>query len=287
MRKIWMTLLLWLSVCVAAPAATCPGEADYSVFDVLDAATPAHTRKLAVDTVARLSEVPGCAHERYLLGTLYRFGPELPGNPLPKDSARATALLESYAAEGRPRVYADLAELALVDGDASAAMQWTQVYLASQTASKYKDFDRAGYNANLLLRSQKAWQKARLGGQGKVQALLDAYMAQHPSLAKDTAARNEPDPDPVRIKRAPKGRTDVTLRIKPGYAIFLMEVMPDGQVGRIVAESFAPTPEQARTLRPFVEGFEYYPLSDDKPQVVRVPVQYGYTGANSPRLKSN
>lgn len=287
MRRIRMTALLWLSVCASAPAATCPGEDDYSVFDVLDATTPADTRKAAVDTVARLSDMPGCAHERYLLGTLYRFGPELPGNPLPKDSARATGLLEGYAGEGRPRAYADLAELALADGDARAAMQWTQVYLALRDASKYEDFDRAGYNADLLLRAQKAWRKARLGGQGNVQALLDAYMAQRPSLAKDTVARNEPDPDPVRIRRAPKGRTDVTLRIKPGYAIFLMEVMPDGRVGRIVAESFAPTPQQAQALRPFVEGFEYQPLSGDKPQVVRVPVQYGFTGANSPRLKSN
>lgn len=304
-KSCWLASMLWVGVLGGAGAsdappseATCPGKDAYSPFDVLDTTTPDDKRRAAVDTVVRLAADPACRYERSLLGALYRFGPQLEGNPLPKDSVRAVDLIEEAALRGRPALYADLAELSLADGDARGAMQWTQVYLwvqAQQGPGKQADFDRSGYNADLLLRAQRAWQKARLGGNASIDALLKTYLEPRRAQLKEAIA-NGPDAVPrddtaggshetLRIKRGPRGRKDVNIPIKAGYAIFLMEVRPDGTVGRIVAETFAPTPAHAKALRPFVDGFEYYPFEGTTPELVRVPVQYGYTGAFAPKLR--
>lgn len=271
---------------------------DFSIMDILDDRVAPVVRQTQVEVLKKHAQLPACKSARYHLANLYLHGPDLPGNPLPKDIAQARELLEDHGLDGNAFAFAQLAELALIEGDAVEAMQWTQVYLYLVT--HYKDHadadDRRGYNANLLARAQAAWRKSKSKGEATPGSLLNAYFNRTPALGQ-RAAQDYKESDEqgaaiksetglgdtgLRVKRRSYGG-DASFRIPPGYAIYLMEVQPSGQVTRIAVQTFAPTPVHAKKLRSFVEGWEYYPHRSEEAEILRVPVMYGYPGA---RLKS-
>lgn len=240
----------------------------------------------------------GCAYDGYVVGTMLRHGRALPGNPLEKDVARAAQFIEAYAREGNVTAFADLAEMALAEGDARTAMQWTQVYLHFATRhlrTKTPDFDRHGYNADLLWRATQAWQKARLK-RSQIEPLLNAYLS---GPGAGIAARLADKPQPVWRPSSGQGdlpplraktyreeyRLTEALRIPPGYALFLLEVQPSGRVSRIVPETFGPSADTPAALKPLVEHFEFEPFDHPEPQIARVPVVYGF-GSGGPALRA-
>ncbi len=290
----------------AAPAAASdePGctktemPEDFSIMDILDDRVAPEVRQANVELLKKHAQLPACKGARYDLGNLYLHGPDLPGNPLPKDIAQARELLEDYGLDGNAFAFAQLAELALTENNAVEAMQWTQVYLYLVT--HYKDRpdveDHRGYNANLLARAQAAWRKSKSKGDSTPGSLLNAYFNRTPALGQRTAKDYKASDEEaaairsetglgdigLRVKRRSYGG-DVSFRIQPGYAIYLMEVQPSGQVTRIAVQTFAPTPVHPQKLRSFVEGWEYYPHRSEEAEILRVPVMYGYPDA---RLKS-
>jgi hypothetical protein len=271
---------------------------DYSIMDILDDGIPLDVRLANVEVLKRYAQHPSCTESRYLLGSLYQHGPELPGNPLPKDTGQARRLIESHGLDGNAYAFAQLAELALAEGNAVEAMQWTQVYLYLVTHHKGNliEFERSGYNANLLMRAEKAWRKSKSSrGDATPESLLNAYFDRNPSLGQraaqvfesshetDEAAKSEAGfgAAGLRVKRR-NNEVTVNFRMEPGYAIYVLEIQPSGQVSRIAVQTFAPTPAHATKLRALVEGWEYYPHRGEKAEIIRVPVMFGFDG---PRLK--
>ena len=275
----------------AAAGGECDGDGDdaYSVIDILDPDAPAAIKARNLDVVKRLAMNPDCMYTRYLLGLLHRHGSDLPGNPVAKDVAVARGLIEEYALAGNVQGFADLAEMALEQKQAREAMQWTQIYLYLVTTQEgtLEGFDRSGYNADLLQRAYGAWRGARLPtGKDAIEASFNAYLqprkaeldarlleAQEETLRPSDQSGGA---DQLRIKSQKKFRS-FSGPSKPGYAIYLLEVQPNGKVSRIVVETFAPLPEHARYLRPLVEGTTFHPFTGNEPIVARLPMQYGYT----------
>lgn len=273
----------------------------YSPVDVFDSEASSEVRKAAIGVVQRSALVPECAYERYVLGLLYRHGADLAGNPLPRDPVRARQLLESYALEGDVQAFAELAEFALAESDGRAAMQWTQVYLhlLREQNALVDDFDLRGYNADLLQRATLAMKRDRSRpDRTSAKALLNDYLGmrnealvarsaeRRARLVREQASASSGGDGTLKVKRRPADPATSSQRMQPGYAVFLLEVQPEGTVTRIVAEAFAPTRDNALKLRPLVEGFEFHPFHGDAPQIVRIPVVYGTAFRGAPTLKA-
>ncbi len=300
----WMLTLCMLVLpgCALAHAfGACPDDTpELSTSQHIDLFDPQRdpAEKLPLVEMLRSRAAAGCLEAQYALGNLLRFGDEMPGNPLTKDTQTAAGLIEAYGRHGNIRAYADLAEMALAAEDGRAAMLWTQVYLhfATRHQGALTTFDRRGYNANLLLRAIRAARSDGLNRKRDIEAMLADYLAKHreeilsaadpdanhSGQGKQERASAEP-PDLV-VETRPPTRT-IALGIDAGYAAFLLEVQPDGRVSRIVPESFAPTPRHAARLKPLVEGFIFKPFDWHEPQIARVPAEYGYDDAYSPSLK--
>lgn len=273
----------------------CEKSYPYQVIDLFDPVFDQVAKSKILKGVEVLADAH-CPESEYALGTLLRYGHDLAGNPLDKDLSRAKPLIEAYAISGEILSFADLAELSLATNDAKDAMLWTQVYLYFVTRhgeSVTAPFDRKGYNANLLLRATRAWEKARLHDQD-IEPLLGAYLAQHKaeilvnlqSLRSGRSERSLPDagaPPRLHVKSRPKNGVVAYLGDEQGYAVFLLEVQPSGVVTRIVAESFAPSPDIALKLKPMVVGISFERFIYDKAVIVRVPIEYGFD--DGPTLK--
>jgi hypothetical protein len=311
MRLLYLIVVLGVLEGSGAAAASEPEAADPCEFSRIDAFDPdlaPDARQAAVEALVRAVAHPACGSEPdYLLGLLYRYGPELPGNPLPRDAALARELLGRAARDGRIQGYAELAEMALADGDAREAMQWTQGYLLEERRKRGSEFDEQGYNADLLLRAAGALKRAGLpaGGSAMDMALKEHLARERSAREADRVARPVPETETtaagavptslaagsaeeidLRVKRRPADGYELRERLRDGgYAEYLLEVQPDGRVSRIVVQSFSPTWRHALVLRQLVEAFEFHPHLATEPQVVRIPVVYGYVGPDGPKLK--
>lgn len=245
----------------------------------------------------------GCAEDAYRLGTLLRHGRALPGNIVEQDMARAERLIESYARTGYVSAFADLAEMALAQEDARSAMKWTQVYLyfrpePGDKTTRGKDFDRRGYNANLLSRADAAWRSAGLT-RGAITPLFNDYLnANRASVLAGLSTefksgppeigrlQDDPDNSPALVSKNLATVVDVGyMTIRPGYANFLVEVQPDGHVSRIVAETFGPSADTPAALKPLIAGVSFEPFEASEPQIVRIPVVFGYSDGG-PAIKT-
>lgn len=304
LRVMWLFLFLGLAPTAVARDASaeagdnCNVDNVYSTIDILDKDVPAPVKARNLEAVKRLALETRCSSERYLLGLLHRHGPDLPGNPIPKDVAEARRLIEGYALEGNLQGFADLAEMALEQEHAREAMQWTQVYLylITRHGSTLNDFERSGYNADLLQRAQVAWRKAKLPTETEViNTMLNAYLQPRKAeLAARFVAKQQEivqpddkraDGDELRAKPMSLERPTYSGPGKPGYAVYLLEVQPDGKVSRIVLETFAPSPEHGSYLRRFIEDASFYPFAGNAPQIARIPVRHGYV--SQVKLKKN
>lgn len=293
-----LTLLQIGGDAYAAAAGSAPRCA-YSSIDAFDPDLDAETRLAAVERLQQAAANPDCSSAHYLLGMLYRHGPDLPGNPLSREPSRARELIWRAARSGYVMGYAVLAEFALEEGDAQEAMRWTQGYLREVRRRGQSDaFDMQGYNANLLVRAAKALRQARLSTRNEaLDAALREFLEQErqaraEDLAASSALADAPKAkggadvaeDELRVKRRPEDGTEIRMK-SAGHAEYLLEVQPDGRVSRIVVQSFMPTWEHAVLLRPLVEGFEFHPHGGDEPEVARVPVTLGYEGPLGAKLK--
>ena len=310
-QRMAVILLVFISTLTPAVASeqkatflsdSCDETDGYQSIDIFDPELdPALKAKLLKDVEALAKD--GCLYDQYVWGTLLRFGKDLPGNLLDKDVQKAAPLIEAYAKNGYLIAYSDLAEMALASDDARNAMLWTQVYLYFVTRHADKPlthFDRRGYNADLLSRAMVAWRNAKFK-KSQIEPMLDEYLARHETAilkglqdsrsnlptSHPTSSQNKPGSDveeapALQVKARPKV-INTHLVMSPSYAVFLLEVQPSGAVSRVVAESFAPSPEAARKLRPMIMGITFEPFKWHEPQVVSVPVMYGY--ADGPSLK--
>jgi len=300
--------LLEYSGAASASEADAPDPCGFSRIDAFDPELTPDARRVAVEALARAAVSPACDSEPdYLLGLLYRHGSDLPGNPLPRDAARARELIGRAAREGRIQGYAELAEMALADGDAPEAMRWTQGYLLEvRRAGMASGFDEQGYNADLLRRAAGALKRAGLPSGGKaLNAALKEYLAREQSAreadqavrqgaqagaaagaASTSLAAGSDDEIDLRVKRRPADDYDLRELLPDGGRVeYLLEVQPDGRVSRIVVQTFSPTWRHAQVLRQLVEAFEFHPHTAPEPQVKRIEVIYGYAGPDGPRLK--
>lgn len=314
MRKNWGLLLVALLAafdCLAGEGAgthtTCaeaygPGYQS-STLDLLDAGTPADRRAAALEGYLRLSALPHCMTDIHTLGQAYRHGPELPGNLVPQDTARARELLLQVAEAGRLSVYADLAEMALRQGDAREAMQWTQVYLyfVKNVEKEFLDkedarFTSAGYNGNLLLRAERAWRKTRPRLDRKlIEADLSDYVQQSGREVRDrirtdfTERRervSEEAGSEVRARSAGRCEPEGMRGIDAAAVVYIVEVLPSGEIGRVLPESFFPDPVAAEKLAHCVHTYAFEPFEGEQPRTVRIPVVFGYApGVFTPSFK--
>jgi len=274
-----------------------------SALDLLDAETPADRRAAALEGYLRVSALPHCTADIHTLGQAYRHGPELPGNLVPQDTARARELLLQVAEAGRLSVYADLAEMALRQGDAREAMKWTQVYLYFvknvQKAFLDRDgarFNSAGYNGNLLLRAERAWRKARPRLDRKlIEADLSDYVQQS---GRDVTERirtgfterrervSEEAGSQVRGRSTGLCEPEGMRGIDAAAVVYIVEVLPSGEIGRVLPESFFPDPAAAEKLAHCVHTYAFEPFEGEQPRTVRIPVVFGYApGVFTPSFK--
>lgn len=295
----WLTLLLCLGP-MGAHAGDGPDcEAAYQkvdLLDVYDASVAPDRRKRALVAMGEASA--HCAETAYSLGLLYRHGPDLPGNLVERDTGRARELILSYAEEGFLPAYADLAEMALREGQAREAMKWTQVYLYLLTRHSERfdrnggGFDRSGYNADLLRRADAAWNRQKPAvNRRAISTDLTEYLASREASIAQKLTEHEADmrkleagKGDLRFKRI-KGECSVDLgrSISGAYAMYLVEIQPDGHISRVALENFAPSPVAGERLKRCASMYEFEPFADTAPKVGRIPVVYGYH--YGPRLK--
>jgi hypothetical protein len=250
----------------------CIGE-DKVVVDVLDPALDATHKSQPLQAMQALAAA-GCGDAAWVLGNLHRFGPELPGNPLPRDSVRARELLGQAGLAGVESAYRDQAELALVDGDARDAMLWTQVLLwlrDNDSGSRRKTAH--GYDADLLRRATRTWRAAGLAN-AQIQPLLDAYLDEHGD-ALQAANRRIAE----RGSRRPRLALAKSPRVHPGdigrlsgYVMFRVEAKPSGEVTRVVVESYGPTADVVERLRPLVKDLRLAPFDAAEPMTGTLPI---------------
>lgn len=267
---------------------------DSMEVDLLDPSAPQTDRQRVLDAYMALADEKECPEYGYSIGLLYRFGSDIPGNPLKKDLQRAHDLILRYAEDGNLIAYADLAEMALAEGHAREAMQWTQVYLALLTGSDSEfrngndPYYRSGYNGDLLLRAERAWarQRPKLSRE-VIRSDFADYLRDKKAGILQRIAASETAQHRLRTEglSAPtiRGKCEVALRDVGGaYARYLVEVQPDGHVSRVVIRDFAPSPQAAVTLAQCVKVYQFQPFQGPAPRVGIMPVVYGYT--DGPRI---
>lgn len=305
MKWNWMLLPVALAATFACHAdeggsppkcSLLPTSADTNPFvDLIDPAAPADRRAAVLEGFQRASALPHCTEQMYTLGQLYRHGPELPGNLLPQDTARARELLLGSAEDGYMSAYADLAEMALAEGDAREAMKWTQVYLyfVKNVEKIYMNkesvqFYSAGYNGDLLLRAERAWRKARprldralinKDLSGYVTHYRDEVATRIHSRIRKRKTREEPasaPPGELRGKLVGTCKPSGMKGINAARVVYLVEVLPSGEIHRAVAESFAGDPAVVEKLAHCARIHEYQPFNGQTTRVARIPVWYGY-----------
>lgn len=305
-RMKWRWIPLWLAlamplVCFADEGidgvVDC-GEAyaaipEGSILDLLDPDAPDDRRALALEHYQRLSTIKSCPEFGYTLGQLYRHGPDLPGNPLPRDIPKAHELIRAMAEAGYLPAYADLAEMVMRHGDPREAMKWTQVYLYFVRTVQpplmnpgKAQFHRSAYNGHLLNRAEVVWtwQKPAVPRKRVVED-LNEYLGQHGTrvarLMRErlqgqhgSAASQE-----GRFPRVLKGADDCRItpidRIGAATVSWIVEVLPSGEMGRVVLENFVPKAAVADKLGQCLQMFEFEAFDGTRPATVRIPLMYG------------
>ncbi len=264
-----------------------------SILDLLDPEAPAARRTEALGQYERLAAISECPQFGYTLGLLYRHGPDLPGNLLPRDIPRAQRFIRAMAENGYLPAYADLAEMVMRHGDHREQMKWTQVYLNFVEKAQrplMKDgreiqFHRSAYNAHLLRRAEVVWRwQKRLPARRVVREDLNEYLTQQESRVlpllqareAGTFRRVSAQDAGVSVRKGIEDcYPDVDLRTGAATAAFIVEVLPSGRTGRVVLENFVPTALVADKLKECVAMYEFEPFDGDRPRTLRVLVLYG------------
>lgn len=314
----------WLLACVIAiaPSLACAqetgadtppmvdpcAEADASMpqgarLDLFDPDAPADRRQAALAAYQRVATLEACPHFGYALGLLYRHGPYLPGNLLPQDLPKARALIEPMAIAGDLTAFADMAEMEMRHANAREAMLWTQLYL-HYVKTVARDFARdadhrrfmdSAYNSNLLARTEMVWSWARPKlSRDLIREDLNAWLAAHRGVAarmrermRDSHARVSGGGAPGLTVKSTPDSCYVTLPSGIGAisATWLLEVLPSGEVGRVVLENFVPKAGLAWQMRHCLADYQFNPFPGTEPQTARVPMVVGSPEGRSLRRR--
>lgn len=266
-----------------------------ALLDVLDPQAPPDRRALALAAYLKLAEIKACPEYGYTIGLLYRFGPDMPGNLLPRDLDKARQLILAMAEAGHLQAYADLAEMDMVHGRYRESMQWTQVYLYFVKSIQFplaKDgraaqFERSAYSGHLLNRAEVVWrwQKPALPRR-VVSEDLTAYLAAHEERVASLIMLDKRLYGGSRLQQDLGTRPRVTsdggeCRLRPldrigaATASYVLEVQPSGQVTRILAENFVPNIDTAEHLKACVRRYEFAPFDGQQPLLARISITYG------------
>lgn len=314
-RNRWNWLLLSAAIMAVSPGAAnaqvetgVDCEAAYAdiphdaILDLLDPAAAEDRRSSALAHYQRLAGITECPEFGYTLAQLYRNGPDLPGNPLERDTPKARQLLLAMAEDGYLPAYADLAEMQMRAGAYREAMQWTQVYLhfVRKVQQPLLDpdgaqFSRAAYNGHLLYRAEVVWgwQRPALPRR-RVNEDLNAYLAAHGKqveqrmrerLAGKHVRNSAQDGPGLRVLTdAGDCRLHVRDRVGAATASWIVEVLPSGEMGRVVLENFIPSVSTAERLRQeCLVRYSFAPFEGGQSRTLRRSVQFGSTEGASAR----
>lgn len=197
----------------------------------------------------------------YLLGTLFRLGPEHPTDLIERDADRAEEHLRQAALAGEVWAMPGLAELLLVEGEPRAALLWAHAH--NHYRSVYEQLadwptqPRSVYAANLVQRCRTASERA--GDRSPIQAEFDAFLAQYDAAIRAgiqgklqaiaEEARSKPQNRLVKQPPPPKYGTHVVPLNEPGWALYRIGVDRDGKVRHVQLIDFAPHPRFGRRFR--------------------------------------
>ena len=271
--------------CAAISAAMPAG----AILDLLDPAAPAERRQRALAAYEQAAESAACPEFGYTVGLLHRFGPDMPGNLLPRDLPKARVLIRKMAEAGYLQAYADLAEMEMVHGQYRESMKWTQVYLyfvKNIRMPRTRDgddlqFDRSAYSGHLLNRAEVVWRWQKPAVPRRhVNEDLTAYLDEHETRVGaliaggargwadlGPALRTIEDPDECRLKSLD--------RVGAATASYVLEVQPSGQVSRMIVENFVPNMETAEFLKTCVRRYRFAAFDGGAPRLTRISMTYG------------
>ncbi len=281
------------NTCDAAFAALPHG----TILDLLDPQAPADRRAAALVAYQRLAQMKECPEFGYTLGQLYRHGEYLPGNPLPQDVAKARELILPMAESGYLPAYADLAEMEMRHANTREAMKWTQVYLyfvdhvfvAGTKDADAAQYERSAYNANLLGRVEFLWNHVPPSlPQRLVNEDLNAYLHDH---GDDVERRMRERQSGLHLRASAQdsllpytisGSTNSWYHnllddLSAASASWIVEVMPSGQIGRVVLENFVPNEAVTRQMKSVLARYKFAPLDEQLSKTVRISVVVGNT----------
>ncbi|NCT72379.1 MAG: hypothetical protein GXC75_15670 [Xanthomonadaceae bacterium] len=271
--------------CAAAAAAMPAG----AILDLLDPEAPDDRRQRARAAYELAAESAACPEFGYTVGLLHRFGPDLPGNLLPRDLPKARVLIRRMAEAGYLQAYADLAEMEMVHGRYRESMKWTQVYLYFVKNIKMPQmrngddiqFDRAAYNGHLLNRAEVVWRWQKPAVPRRhVNQDLTAYLAEHETrvgalIAEGARGYADLGPGPRRVEDPGRCYLKALDRVGAATASYVVEVQHSGQVSRIIAENFVPNMETADFLKTCVRRYRFAAFDGTRPRLTRVSMTYG------------
>lgn len=265
-----------------------------AILDLLDPEAPSERRDAALQDYQRLAGMSQCPEFGYTLGLLYRHGPDLPGNLLPRDVPKARTLIRAMAEDGYLPAYADLAEMDMRNDAYRESMQWTQVYLhfvktvqRPRMDADAAQFQRSAYNGHLLTRAEVVWgwQKPAVPRK-RITEDFNAYLTEH-GRSVEQRMRERFDGQRARVSaqdglglRVRTGIGDCRLperdRVGAATASWIVEVLPSGQVRRIVLENFVPSVASAERLEAeCLSRYAFEPFEGDAPRTVRISLVYG------------
>lgn len=260
-----------------------------AILDLLDPAAPAERRQRALAAYEQVAESAVCPEFGYTVGLLYRFGPDMPGNMLPRDLPKARVLIRRMAEAGYLQAYADLAEMEMVHGKYRESMKWTQVYLyflKNIRMPRTRDgddiqFDRSAYSGHLLNRAEVVWRWQKPAVPRRhVNEDLTAYLEEHETQVGaliaggargwadlGPAPRTIGDPDECYLKSLD--------RVGAATASYVLEVQPSGQVSRMIVENFVPNMETAEFLKTCARRYRFAAFDGSAPRLTRISMTYG------------
>lgn len=280
------------NTCDAAYAALPHG----TILDLLDPQAPADRRAAALAAYQRLAQMKECPEFGYTLGQLYRHGEYLPGNPLPQDVAKARELILPMAESGYLPAYADLAEMEMRHANTREAMKWTQVYLyfvdhvlvAGAKDADAAQYERSAYNANLLGRVEFLWNHVPPSLPRRlVNEDLNAYLHDHGDDVEQRMrerqnglhlrASAQDSLLPYAVSGSSSWYHNLLDDLSAASASWIVEVMPSGQIGRVVLENFVPNEAVTRQMKSVLARYKFAPLDGQLSKTVRISVVVGNT----------
>jgi len=274
-----------------------------ALLDLLDPDAPADRRGLSLAAYLKAAEIKACPEYGYTIGLLHRFGPDMPGNLVPRDLDRARTLILAMAEAGYLQAYADLAEMEMVHGRYREAMKWTQVYLylakniqfPLAENGKATQFQRSAYNGHLLARAEVVWRWQRPAVPRRVVSEdLTAYLAVHEERVASLIALDKRVYGGSRLQQDLGAGPEIMQdggecvlkpldRIGAATASYLLEVQPSGHVTRILAENFVPNIDTAEYLKACLRDYVFAPYEGQRPLMTRISITYGSTEGASLR----